>query len=69
MLCNTNDISDVGSYKSSCDLFFSDNDNFNTIKMDWYKWPIIIQFAYIFFDSTLKVKQKNHIKIFVNLRS
>ena len=37
MLCNTNDISDVGSYKSSCDLFFSDNDNFNTIKMDGYK--------------------------------
>ena len=66
---NTNDISDDGSYKTSCDLFFSDNDNFNIIKMDGYKWPIIIQFAYIFFDSTLKFKQKNHLKIFVNPRS
>ncbi len=34
---NTNNISNIRSYKTFCDLFFTDNDNFNTIKMNKYK--------------------------------
>ena len=37
MLYNTNDISDIESYKTSCNLFFSNNNNFNIIKMNRYK--------------------------------